>query len=128
MCPADFRFSQDENDGAAVEAGRGSSKNSAWVSTLVDCLNVSTTNSTAFSPTDTMPLSSRAKVLTVLASICALVLSVIVIDHGVGSLKCPFFTAPTTLAVGPVLGDGGGDRSAQHIGQLGHGGNHLPRR
>jgi len=49
--------------------------------------HVSTTNSTAFSPTDTIPLSSRAKALMALESISALVLSVIVIAHGVGSLR-----------------------------------------
>ena len=84
---ADFRFSQDENDDAIVEVAKGSSKNADWVPTLVDYLYVSITNSTAFSPTDTMPLTSRAKALMALESVSALVLSVVVIAHGVGSLK-----------------------------------------
>ena len=84
---ADFRFSQDENDDAIVEVAKGSSKRADWVPTLVDYLYVSITNSTAFSPTDTMPLTSRAKALMALESVSALVLSVVVIAHGVGSLK-----------------------------------------
>ena len=70
--PADVCFSQDENDNTAVEVGRGSSKSSDWVSTLMDYLYVSTTNSTAFSLTDTMPLTSRAKALMALELISAL--------------------------------------------------------
>lgn len=84
---ADFRFSQDENDDAIVEVARTSSGKSDWVPTLVDYVYVSVTNSTAFSPTDTMPLSPRAKLLMMLESVSALVLSVVVIAHGVGSLK-----------------------------------------
>ena len=85
--PADFRFSQDENDDAIVEVARGSSGKCDWVPTLVDYVYVSVTNSTAFSPTDTMPLSTRAKLLMIVESVSALVLSVLVIAHGVGSLK-----------------------------------------
>lgn len=70
--PADFRFSQDENDGGVVRVGRGSSKSSDWAPTLMDYLYVSTTNSTAFSLTDTMPLTSRAKALMALELISAL--------------------------------------------------------
>ncbi|MDQ3896992.1 MAG: hypothetical protein M3326_07055, partial [Actinomycetota bacterium] len=60
---ADFRFSQDENDDAVLEVAVSSSGNAGWTPTLVDYLYVSVTNSTAFSPTDTMPLSTRAKIL-----------------------------------------------------------------
>ena len=59
--PADWRFSQDENDDAVVEVAAGSSKNSGWVPIFVDYLYVSLTNSSAFSPTHTMPLTSRAR-------------------------------------------------------------------
>ena len=59
---ADFRFSQDENDDNVVEVG-GSSIQADWIPTFIDYLYLSTTNSSAFSPTDTMPLTSRAKVL-----------------------------------------------------------------
>src|SRR5437588_547832 len=44
--PADFRFSQDENDDAVQEVARGSSGNSGWVPSFVDYLYVSITNST----------------------------------------------------------------------------------
>jgi hypothetical protein len=85
--PADFRFSQDENDDAIDEVAVGSAQKSDWVPVLVDYLYVSTTNSTAFSPTDTMPLSSRAKLLMALESVSALVLSILVIARGVSLLK-----------------------------------------
>jgi hypothetical protein len=52
--PPDFQFPQMENDKLA-EAG--------WNPELVDYLYVSYTNSIAFSPTDAMPLSRRAKLL-----------------------------------------------------------------
>jgi hypothetical protein len=47
---------------------------------------VSVTNSTAFSPTDTMPLSTRAKVMMSIQSICALVTSLLVIARAVSIL------------------------------------------
>lgn len=84
---ADFRFSQDENHDAVTEVARGASINSGWVPTLVDYLYVSVTNSTAFSPTDTMPLTSRAKLLMTIESVAALLTSVLVIARGVSLLK-----------------------------------------
>ena len=45
------------------------------------------TNSSAFSPTDTMPLSHRAKMLMATESVSALMLSVLVIARGVSLLK-----------------------------------------
>jgi hypothetical protein len=47
---------------------------------------VSLTNSSAFSPTDTMPLSHRAKLLMGTEATAALVTSIVVIAKGVGSL------------------------------------------
>jgi len=85
--PADFRFSQDENDDTAAEVARRSSKVSDWRPRFVDYLYLSTTNSTAFSPTDTMPLSPRAKLLMSLESIEALLVSILVIARGVSQLK-----------------------------------------
>jgi hypothetical protein len=85
--PADFRFSQDENDDAVLEVAVGSSETSGWVPTLVDYLYVSLTNSTAFSPTDTMPLTPRAKVLMGLECTSALLVSVLVISRGVSILQ-----------------------------------------
>jgi hypothetical protein len=85
--PADFRFSQDENDDAISEVAAGSSKRSGWVPALHDYLYVSLTNSTAFSPTDTMPLTGRAKLLMGVECTSALIVSVLVIARGVGILQ-----------------------------------------
>ncbi len=85
--PADFRFSQDENHDAVSEVAGGSSINSGWIPSLTDYLYVSVTNSTAFSPTDTMPLTSRAKLLMTIESVSALLTSVLVIARGVSLLK-----------------------------------------
>ena len=85
--PADFRFSQDENDDAISEVAAGSSKKSGWVPALHDYLYVSLTNSTAFSPTDTMPLTGRAKLLMGVECSSALIVSVLVIARGVGILQ-----------------------------------------
>jgi len=85
--PADFRFSQDENHDNVSEVAAGSSKNSGWVPALHDYLYVSLTNSTAFSPTDTMPLTGRAKLLMGVEATSALIVSVLVISRGVGILQ-----------------------------------------
>jgi len=85
--PADFRFSQDENADTISEVAVGSSKRSGWVPALHDYLYVSLTNSTAFSPTDTMPLTGRAKLLMGVECTSALVVSVLVISRGVGILQ-----------------------------------------
>jgi hypothetical protein len=47
---------------------------------------VSVTNSSAFSPTDTMPLSVRAKLLMAVESVSALMISVLVVSFAVGLL------------------------------------------
>jgi hypothetical protein len=64
----------------------GSSDVADWVPSFIDYLYVSLTNSSAFSPTDTMPLSSRVKILMGLQATAALVTSVLVIAKGVGGL------------------------------------------
>jgi hypothetical protein len=84
--PADWRFSQDENHDAVVEVASGSSISSGWIPTFVDYLYLSLTNSSAFSPTDTMPLTSRAKVLMGIAATAALMTSLLVIARAVGGL------------------------------------------
>lgn len=86
LAPADFRFPQDEDHDTVDEVQAGSSKVSDWVPAIVDYLYVSLSNSSAFSPTDTMPLSTRAKILMGIESTSALVISVLVIAKGVGSL------------------------------------------
>jgi len=85
--PADFRFPQDEDHDAIDEVAARSAAKSDWSPAYLDYLYVSVTNSSAFSPTDTMPLSHRAKVLMGTESISALMLSVLVIARGVSLLK-----------------------------------------
>ena len=84
--PADFRFPQDEDHDASPEVALGSAAKSDWVPVLTDYLYVSVTNSSAFSPTDTMPLLSRTKILMAVQSMSALVLSLLVVAHAVGAL------------------------------------------
>jgi len=84
---ADFRFTQDEDDDTIAEVASGSSAVSDWVPTFIDYLYVSITNSTAFSPTDTMPLSHRAKALMSVEAIAALITSLLVIARAVSILK-----------------------------------------
>jgi hypothetical protein len=87
LSPADFRFPQDEDHDAIAEVAVRSSARSDWAPAFLDYLYVSVTNSSAFSPTDTMPLSHRAKLLMASESVSAIVLSVIVIARGVSLLK-----------------------------------------
>lgn len=84
---ADFRFPQDEDHDAVQEVAAGSSVVSGWTPGFVDYLYVSVTNSSAFSPTDTMPLSARAKLLMGIESVSAVLLSVLVISRGVSLLQ-----------------------------------------
>ncbi len=84
--PADWRFSQDENRDTVAEVSAGASVNSGWVPTFGDYLYMSLTNSSAFSPTDTMPLSSRAKALMGVQATAALLTALLVIARAVGSL------------------------------------------
>jgi len=84
---ADFRFPQDEDHDTIAEVRKRSSEKSGWVPGFLDYLYVSITNSSAFSPTDTMPLSPRAKMLMATQSVSALVLSVLVISRGISLLK-----------------------------------------
>jgi len=84
---AEFRFSQDEDRDTVTEVHRGASDVSGWMPTYLDYLYVSLTNSSAFSPTDCMPLSLRAKMLMGVEATAALVTSIVVIAKGVGSLS-----------------------------------------
>jgi hypothetical protein len=83
---ADFRFSHDEDADAVIEVAAGSSEKADWVPTFADYLYLSTTNSSAFSPTDTMPLSTRAKALMGIEATAALLTSLLVIARAVGAL------------------------------------------
>jgi hypothetical protein len=84
--PADFRFPQDENQSNVDEVAAGSSVQSDWRPGFMDYLYVSCTNSTAYSPTDTMPLTGRAKALMAVQCVESIVLTVLVIARGVSLL------------------------------------------
>ncbi|SDP34005.1 hypothetical protein SAMN04515671_3790 [Nakamurella panacisegetis] len=83
---ADVRFSHDEDRDTVVEVSRGSSKVADWMPTFVDYFYLSVTNSSAFGPTDTMPLSSRFKILMGIQATAALLTSLLVIARAVGAL------------------------------------------
>lgn len=83
---ADFRFAHDENAATVDEVAATASSKSTWRPTLVDYLYVSVTNSSAFSPTDTMPLSTRAKLMMSVQSTAALIISLLVISKAVSAL------------------------------------------
>jgi hypothetical protein len=87
LAPADWRFSQDENADTVTEVAAGSSAVAGWMPTFIDYLYLSLTNSSAFSPTDTMPLSARAKALMGVQATTALLTSLVVIARAVGSLS-----------------------------------------
>lgn len=60
---------------------------SSWKPTFFDYLYVSITNATAFSPTDTLPLSHRAKLLMTLQSVVSLAIVVLVTARAVNILS-----------------------------------------
>ena len=74
----DFLFPQ-QIEPSFAEAG--------WHPTFIDYLYVSFTNATAFSPTDTMPLSRWAKMLMLIQSAISLALAVMVVARAVNILK-----------------------------------------
>ena len=75
--PADFLFPQQTLDPFAA----------TWRPRFVDYLFVSFTNATAFSPTDTAPLSRWAKVLMMGQSAASLLLAVMVAARAVNILQ-----------------------------------------
>lgn len=74
----DFLFPQMENPTTTAEP---------WVPTFLDYLYLSITNSTAFSPTDAMPLTHRAKLLMAVQSLASLATVVVVGARAVNILK-----------------------------------------
>ncbi|KQX07049.1 MULTISPECIES: hypothetical protein [unclassified Leifsonia] len=80
---ADFRFPQDEDHDAVDEVARRSSRAIDWTPAFVDYLYFSMSNSMAFSPTDTMPLSPRAKMLMGLEAFGGFVILALVIARAV---------------------------------------------
>jgi uncharacterized membrane protein len=71
----DFRFPQDD------------AQETEWRPTFVDYFYVSITNSTAFSPTDAMPMTSRLKLLMSVQAMAALITSLLVIARAVNTLQ-----------------------------------------
>ncbi len=74
----DFLFPQ-QTEPALAESG--------WRPLFLDYLYVSFTNASAFSPTDTMPLSRWAKMLMLVQSAISLALAVMVVSRAVNILK-----------------------------------------
>ncbi|HZT65236.1 MAG TPA: hypothetical protein VFA11_05560 [Acidimicrobiales bacterium] len=58
-----------------------------WAPSLLDYLYTSFTNATAFSPTDTMPLTAWAKLLMMLQSLASLVTVAVVVSRAVNILR-----------------------------------------
>jgi uncharacterized membrane protein len=83
---ADFRFPQDEDHDAVDEVARRSSVKIDWMPGFFDYFYFSLSNSMAFSPTDSMPLSHRAKALMALESFGAFVMLALVIARAVSLL------------------------------------------
>jgi hypothetical protein len=61
-------------------------KTPGWAPGLIDYLYVSFTNATAFSPTDTMPLSQLAKMLMTVQALASLLIVVLVVSRAVNIL------------------------------------------
>ena len=76
--PPDFLYPQMTAPGCTYEG---------WSPRFLDYLYVAFTNATAFSPTDTMPLTPMAKVLMMLQSSCSLATIAIVASRAVNILS-----------------------------------------
>jgi hypothetical protein len=76
--PFDFLFTQSTDEGRALAP--------EWRPSFVDYLYLSLTNSTAYSPTDTMPLSPRAKMTMAIQAVASLVTIGLLVARAVGSL------------------------------------------
>jgi uncharacterized membrane protein len=83
---ADFRFPQDEDHDAIDEVRGRSSKESDWMPGYIDYLYFSASDSMAFSPTDAMPLTHRAKLLMVIEAFAGFVILALVIARAVSLL------------------------------------------
>jgi hypothetical protein len=77
--PFDFLFTQSTSEGRELVPG--------WRPAFVDYLYLSLTNSTAYSPTDTMPLSPRAKMTMGIQAVASLITIGLLIARAVGSLS-----------------------------------------
>ncbi|MGN6325922.1 hypothetical protein [Pseudolysinimonas sp.] len=83
---ADFRFPQDEDHDTIDEVRAGSSEKSDWMPGYLDYLYFSATDSMAFSPTDVMPLTARAKALMLMEAFAGFVILALVIARAVSLL------------------------------------------
>ena len=83
---ADFRFPQDEDHDTIDEVRAGSSAASDWMPGYLDYLYFSATDSMAFSPTDVMPLTARAKALMLTEAFAGFVILALVIARAVSLL------------------------------------------
>ncbi|NQX27776.1 hypothetical protein HQQ81_10535 [Microbacteriaceae bacterium VKM Ac-2854] len=83
---ADFAFPQDDFGDASREVAESSSQKGDWRPSYIDYLYLSMTNMMAFSPTDTMPLTSRAKLLMSLEAFTGFILLALVISRAVNIL------------------------------------------
>lgn len=83
---ADFRFPQDEDHDAIDEVRARSSRVADWMPGYIDYLYFSASDSMAFSPTDAMPLTHRAKLLMVLEAFAGFVILALVIARAVSLL------------------------------------------
>jgi len=77
--PFDFFFTQSTDEGRRLEPG--------WQPSFADYLYLSLTNSTAYSPTDTMPLSKRAKLTMGVQSVASLITIGLLIARAIASLS-----------------------------------------
>ncbi len=73
----DFLFPQHQNE---------TYRHPAWRPTFIDYLYVSSTNAMAFSPTDTMPLSRRSKLLMLIQAVISLITIALVAARAVNIL------------------------------------------
>ncbi|MCC4248933.1 DUF1345 domain-containing protein [Microbacterium testaceum] len=85
--PADFQFPQDSDGDAVSEVKRRSSSTADWAPGYIDYLYFSASNAMAFSPTDVMPLSVRAKLFMMVQAITGFVLLALVIARSVNILS-----------------------------------------
>ena len=77
---SDFLFTQQQTDSARTQFPN-------WSPGFVDYLFLAFTNSTAFSPADTLPLTARAKLLMMAESVISLATIALVASRAVGILN-----------------------------------------
>jgi uncharacterized membrane protein len=84
---ADFQFPQDSDGDAVSEVRRRSSDVADWAPGYVDYLYFSASNAMAFSPTDVMPLTARAKLFMMVQAVSGFILLALVIARSVNVLN-----------------------------------------